>query len=147
MYQYGVKSSAKLDTCHPVLDQIMRKALEISPYDITIIHGLRGRSLQDRLKAEGKSTKKYPHSKHNRTDDPLITDKFQISDAVDFGPYIDNKIYWGDTHIFAVIAGCIMAAAKELGYKVRWGGDWDSDGKTTDQTLMDYGHIEMVWET
>ena len=68
-----------------------------------------------------------------------------MSDALDFAPYINGRIYWEDSHIFAVVAGVFMAAAKQQGFKIRWGGDWDSDGTTTDQTFMDWGHIEITW--
>jgi len=67
-----------------------------------------------------------------------------LSLAFDFAPWIDGAIPWGDTHIFAVIAGAFFAATLDLGYTVRWGGDWDSDGSTKDQRLMDWGHIEVL---
>jgi len=129
-----------------VLQAIADEALEISPYDISIIHCLRGKELQDALYYSNASTKMYPYSRHNKTEDPMIHDPYSMSDALDFAPYVKGTIYWEDTHIFAVIAGCFMAAANRLGYLLRWGGDWDSDGTTTDQTLMDWGHIEMNWD-
>lgn len=148
MYHYGTNSKAKLQTCHPNLQAIANRALEISPVDITIVHGLRGKDLQNELAKNGFSTKIYPNSRHNLTKDPdyMGTDgMFFFSDALDFAPYVAG-IHWKDTHMFAVVAGVFMAAAKELGYKLRWGGDWDMDGQTTDQKFMDWGHIELVWE-
>jgi hypothetical protein len=53
-------------------------------------------------------------------------------------------IPWKDTHAFAVIGGILIAVADAMDVKVRYGGDWDMDGQTTDQTLMDWGHIELV---
>ena len=42
------------------------------------------------------------------------------------------------------MAGYIQATADKLGIKIRWGGDWDSDGDLDDQTFMDLGHFELV---
>jgi peptidoglycan L-alanyl-D-glutamate endopeptidase CwlK len=146
IYEYGRKSKAKLLTCHPVLAMIADDVLELTPYDITIIHGLRGEDVQNALFDSNVSHKRYPHSRHNKTNDNRVADPYSMSDALDFAPYVDGKIYWNDTHIFALIAGLFIAAAHKRGYTLRYGGDWDSDGKTTDQTLMDWGHIEIIWD-
>ena len=139
-YKYGTKSADKLLTCHRALQQIAALGLEYSPYDVTIVHGWRGKDVQNALHDSGASTKQYPNSKHNHVDE----NEAPLSLAFDFAPWIDGAIPWGDTHIFAVIAGAFFAATLDLGYTVRWGGDWDSDGSTKDQRLMDWGHIEVL---
>jgi peptidoglycan L-alanyl-D-glutamate endopeptidase CwlK len=144
-YSYGSGSNSKLETCHPVLQRIAELALQRSPYDITIVHGWRDMETQNSLEEAGKSTKRFPDSRHNKTDDPSVIEPERISDALDFAPYVKGTIYWDDIMIFAVIAGCLISAANELGYTLRWGGDWDSDGQTTDQTLLDWGHVEVMW--
>lgn len=144
-FAYGTRSLEKLETCHPELQRIANEALRLSPYDITIIHGWRNMELQNKLFDEGKSKKKFPNSRHNRTSDPMVIEPENMSDALDFAPWINRNIYWNDTHIFAVIAGCFIAAARNFGHTIRWGGDWDMDGQTTDQRLMDWGHIEIKW--
>ena len=140
-FKFGAKSNGKLATGCQELRTLANRALALSPYDFTIIWVWRGEEVQDGLFKIGASTKEWPNSKHNVEDasgDPY-------SEALDFGPWIDGKIPWEDTHIFAVIAGCFQAAAKEMGIKIVWGGDWDGDGHSKgDQTLMDYGHIEVV---
>jgi peptidoglycan L-alanyl-D-glutamate endopeptidase CwlK len=144
-FEYGSGSQSKLDTCHPVLQEIAKEALHLSPYDITIVHGWRDMETQNALEEDGKSTKRFPDSRHNKTDAPNVIDPHHMSDALDFAPYVKGTIYWDDIMIFAVVAGCFFAAAKSLGYTIRWGGDWDSDGQTTDQTLLDWGHLEITW--
>lgn len=143
---YGAKSYSRLNTCHPLLQKVAEKALEYSPYDITIIHGWRGEELQNALQESGASTKRFPDSRHNKSDDVLLDDPLTVSDALDFGPWIDDDIPWHDSHIFAIVAGCFFAAAVFHGVKIRYGGDWDSDGSTKDQKLMDWGHIELVFD-
>lgn len=146
-HAFGAKSQSKLATCHPVMVAVTERALMRSPVDFTIIHGWRGKDLQNVLVDSGASRTRWPDSKHNKTLDPDIDNPLQFSDAVDFGPWIMGKVPWDDTHIFAAVAGCFFAAADELDARIRWGGDWDGDGSTKNQTLMDWGHIELVFAT
>ena len=141
MYQFGTRSKKKLATVHLKLAVVAQRAIELSPYDFTIVHGWRNAEIQNALYESGASTKPWPESKHNALDDD---DLIPESLAIDFGPWIGSRIPWKDTHIFAVIAGCFFAAAKEHGRVLRWGADWDSDGSTKDQTLLDYGHMEII---
>ena len=136
---FGSASVAKLDTCHPDLRDIALLALSRSPYDFTVVHGWRGEDIQNALQESGASTKRYPNSKHNHVDGNGVP----LSLALDFAPWIDNDIPWSDTHIFTIVAGVFLAAAAELEVPVTYGGDWDSDGSTQDQTLMDWGHLEL----
>ena len=143
-FTYGSGSRAKLATVHPKLKECAVLALSRSPYDITIVHGWRGEEVQNALFASGASTKQFPDSRHNKTDDVLIPNPNEVSDAIDFAPWIDGGIPWGETHIFACIAGLFFAAADELGITHRWGGDWDTDGNTKEHKLQDWGHLEIM---
>ena len=144
MNKYGRSSRRKLATAHPVWTPIMEDSLIVCPYDITIVRAWSGEDVQNALYDDNKSTKIFPDSRHNKSDDPNIENPLIISDALDIAPYIDGKIPWGDTHIFAYVVGCICVVANDRGVKIRWGGDWDSDGSTKDQSLMDWGHIELL---
>ncbi len=139
-YSYGAASEKKLATVHPLLAGVARVALSRSPYDITIVWGARGEEMQNALVESGASRTPWPESKHNAMDeygDPL-------SEAIDFAPWVNGGVPWNDTHIFAVIAGVFFAAAADMDVTLRWGGDWDGDGDTTDQTLLDWGHLEII---
>ena len=146
-FKFGKRSMTALGTCHPGLQLIADEALAVSPYDFTIIHGWRDMKTQNEMYFAGNSRKQYPNSRHNKTSDPQAVHVEGMSDALDFAPFVNGKINWFDTHIFAVIAGCFMASANRAGHTLRWGGDWNSDGRTYDQTLMDYGHLELMWRT
>ena len=136
----------KLASCHPMLSKIAIHALELCPYDITIVHGHRGEEVQNALFDRGASQKRFPDSKHNA----IGGDGQPQSEAIDFAPWVDGGIPWDDTHIFAVVAGSFFAAALDLdirvqGRSLRWGGDWDGDGLSKgDQRFFDYGHIEIL---
>ncbi len=140
-YHLGEASLAKLDGCASDLINIARLAIGVTPVDFTIVWGYRGEAEQNALHASGASHKAYPESKHNREKSGK-----PASWALDFAPWVDGRIYWEDTHMFAVVAGVFLACGgiRARPVKLRWGGDWDGDGKTTDQTLMDWGHIELL---
>ena len=140
MYRFGKRSSDKLATCHPALVAVCQRALERSPYDFSIVHGWRGEDQQNALFDSGASSVRWPDSQHNNTDD----NGRPLSLAIDFAPYINGSIPWNETHVFAVIAGCLFSAAEELDATLRWGGDWDGDGNTREHKLQDWGHMEIV---
>ncbi len=91
------------------------------------------------LHRTGASEKVWPFSEHN-----FMLDGKPHSKAFDFAPHLGRRgIPWEDTHLFALVAGVFFAVARELGVKLRWGGDWNMNGLTTDQTFMDWGHLEI----
>lgn len=139
-YVYGRTSQRNRDSCAPPLIEIMNKGLELSPVDISIVRGWSDEDVQNMLFRTGASKKQWPFSEHNF----MLTDE-PHSKAFDFAPHLGReiKIPWEDTHLFAVVAGVFISVAIGLGVKLRWGGDWDMDGLTTDQTFMDYGHLEI----
>ena len=42
------------------------------------------------------------------------------------------------------MGGMIRDIAQQLGLKVRWGGDWDSDGDVKDNGFDDLVHVEIL---
>lgn len=137
-WTYGHTSRANRDSCNTNLIGVINLGLERSPVDIAIVWGWRGREVQNGMLRSGVSQKAWPNSMHN-----AMKDEEPCSDAFDFAPYV-NGIPWKDTHAFALVAGVFFAAAAILGVRLRWGGDWDMDGLTIDQTFMDWGHLEEV---
>lgn len=144
MFTYGPASEQKFTSADPDIVRVMRKGLQLSPYDITIIWA--GRTDAQQLKAfnDGNS-KKRTGSKHQAK----LPNGRMFSQAIDFGPWCrlpdgSMGIPWDDTHAFAVVGGILIAAASIERVPVVYGGDWDMDGITTDQTLMDWGHLQLV---
>lgn len=131
-YKFSNKSLAMIDTCEPDLQMILSKVMEWQVMDFTVICGVRTKEEQKKLVAEGKS--KTLNSKH-------LPNRFGMSEAVDIAPY---PINWNDTARFYVLSGLMHAAAAELGVKIRWGGDWDSDGDLHDSKFIDLPHFELV---
>jgi peptidoglycan L-alanyl-D-glutamate endopeptidase CwlK len=147
-YVLGTKSQSKLNTCHPVLQEIVRSAIMVTPMDFTVLFGYRGEDLQNDLYDEGRSKLRYPQSKHNRTD----ADGEPQSWAVDLAPWFASSphVRWGRPDEFRWLAGFIMGLgdriARREGFTLRWGGDWDRDGDQgkDDNPFMDLPHIELV---
>lgn len=134
---YGVRSRRCIDTLCKPLQHTLEFYAHHAPQnmDLTITYGHRGEREQNQAFASGASSKRWPESEHNANP----------SRAFDFIPYpFEGKKDWKDSLRFARIAGAILYIAQREGITLRWGGDWDQDGKSNDQTFMDLGHIE--WE-
>jgi peptidoglycan L-alanyl-D-glutamate endopeptidase CwlK len=140
MPRYGNTSTKRLFTCHVDLQLIFNTV--IAKYDNSILCGFRPKKEQNQAFDDGLSQVKYPNSKHNSFP----------SMAVDAGPYfIDLKnTDWEDHKAFCIFAGYVKRVADELLeqnkiiHKLRWGGDWDGDGRTVDEGFVDLPHFELM---
>lgn len=101
-------------------------------WDCTIIEGKRSEAQHLINLANGVS--KTQKSKHVY---PLNAPSL----AVDVAPY---PIKWNDISRFYAFGAAVVATARMMGIKVRWGGDWDSDRDFSDQTFNDLVHFELV---
>lgn len=111
-------------------------------HNYTAICGHRGKVVQDAAFANGDSQVRWPNSKHNS----------KPSLAIDAAPYTVEirGIEWDDIKAICVFAGRVLEIAEQLleqgkmSRRVRWGGDWDMDGRTTDQMFNDLTHFELI---
>lgn len=128
MPSFSKSSNDKLNTCHPLLQTLMREV--VKNYDCTILCGRRGEAEQNEAFENGYSQLKFPASKHNS----------MPSRAVDVLPY---PINWNDKSRHLHFAGYVQATADRLGIKVRWGGNFDGDS-SLDNGFQDRPHWELV---
>ena len=145
-FKFGNSSKEKLSTCHKDLKIIMETALAISKVDFGISEGHRSVERQKQLFDEGKSkidgiTKKGMHNH-----EPSLA-----VDIYTYHPDLETrrKIAYDKSHL-AYIAGLVDAVADRLfglgftTHKIRWGGNWDSDGVIDfDQSFDDFPHFEL----
>lgn len=110
-FKFSGKSLKRLEGVHPNLVKVMKRAIELSEVDFSIIQGVRTIDEQRRLVAEGKSL--TLNSRH-------LVQKDGYGYAVDVVPYPVN---WS-LYAFYPIAEAVRKAAEELNIKVRWGGAW-----------------------
>jgi peptidoglycan L-alanyl-D-glutamate endopeptidase CwlK len=131
MPEFSKRSIDRLSTCDLRLQLIFTEV--IKHIDCTILCGHRSEQEQTEAYNSKKSKVQFPNSKHNN----------YPSYAVDVAPY---PIDWNDKDRFFHLAAAVFDVAKQLGVKIRWGGDWDMDGDTTDQTFNDLPHFELTKE-
>lgn len=131
-YKFGSSSQKRLAELHPHLLHILTKALGKSLIDFTIIEGYRSPERQNQLYRMGKSKIDGFSRKGKHNYNPSL--------AVDITPY---PIDWTDMRRHDFLAGIIKSTAVELGYNIRWGGDWDGDADFKDQTFNDLVHFEL----
>jgi peptidoglycan L-alanyl-D-glutamate endopeptidase CwlK len=124
MPKFGKRSREKMRGVDSRLINVMNELIKLM--DVTIIEGLRTKERQEELVAKGASKTKF--SKH-------IEGK-----ALDLSPY---PIDWENRDGFYYMGGMIRGIAQQLGYDIRYGGDWDSDGQTKDNNFDDLVHIEI----
>ena len=128
MPKFSRSSKRKLATCDQRLQDIFNEV--VKKWDCTIVCGHRSEYDQNKAYNEGKSMLKYPKSKHNTN--PSI--------AVDVCPY---PIEWNNKKKFHVFAGYVYRVADEMGYKLRWGGNWNM-GDIEKQRFEDLPHWEIL---
>ena len=105
----GQRSLDRLNGVHPDLVKVVKRAIQLTPVDFTVLEGLRTVERQKQLVAQGAS--KTMKSRH-------IT-----GHAVDLAPVIDGEVRW-DWPLYKQIAPAVKQAAKEVGVPIEWGGDW-----------------------
>lgn len=129
-WQFSRRSIERMTGIHPDLLAVAHYALRICSVDfgVTRTGGLRTEITQAALVEAGKS--KTLNSRH-RTGHALDVVAF------DFG-----RAQWGAAYALTVHQSFVRAA-KVLGVALRWGGDWDGDGDTRDETFVDMFHHEL----
>jgi peptidoglycan L-alanyl-D-glutamate endopeptidase CwlK len=108
-YVLGARSLGSLSGVHPDMVAVVKRAIEITGVDFTVIEGLRTVERQRTLLNDGKST--TMNSRH-------IT-----GHAVDMVPW---PVDWNDLERFEVMSKAMKTAAQELNIPIVWGGDWKS---------------------
>ena len=112
-YQLSEKSLGKLAGVHPDLVKVIKRAIEITPVDFTVIEGLRTKERQAYLVKKGAS--KTMRSRH------------LTGHAVDIAPIVDGKVSW-NMKDYKPIVEAVKQAALELKIPMEHGYDWGWDG-------------------
>lgn len=110
-YKLGTRSEQRLKGVHPDLVKVIRRAIELSPIDFTVLEGRRTVDRQRELFA--KKATRTMRSRHIH------------GFAVDIAPLIDGVVRW-DWPLYNQLAKVVKKAAKEVKVPVEWGGDWTS---------------------
>jgi peptidoglycan L-alanyl-D-glutamate endopeptidase CwlK len=140
MPTYSKTSATRLASCHIDIQVIWNELIKY--IDCSVFCGHREEAEQNKAFFDDLSQLQWPDSKHNSFP----------SMAIDSGPYFVElrNTDWEDAKAFAKFAGFAQLLAiqlyeqKKITHVLRWGGDWDMDGRTTDQSFSDLPHFELV---
>lgn len=131
------RSEERLKGVDARLVGVVRRARELSGVPFIVIEGLRTKERQADLYAQGR-TKSGPKVTWT------LNSKHIEGKAVDLGPTLPNgQIDWNDLSKFDAIARAMRQAAAERNVAVRWGADWDSDGRPREKGETDSPHFEV----
>ena len=131
MPSFDLASAKRLSQAHPLIKKVMLAARE--QIEFTIMDSQRGRDAQEYAFKKGHSKAHFGQSAHNWS--PAI--------AVDIAPV---PLTWKSPKPFIALSKIIMPIAKAMNVPLRWGGDWNMDGSTSDG--WDFPHYELhPWRT
>lgn len=110
---------------------MVTRAIQLTTQDFSVTCGVRTLAEQKELYAQGRTKPGQIvtwtlKSRHLPAADGL-------GRAVDLAPY---PIDWNDLSKFDTIAKAMFQASEELGIPIRWGADWDQDGKPRDNLVI-----------
>jgi peptidoglycan L-alanyl-D-glutamate endopeptidase CwlK len=118
----GARSLSKLVGLHPDLIRVIKRAIEITPIDFTVVEGFRTVERQKALVSSGASQ--------------TMKSRHLTGHAVDLAPWEGGVIHW-DWPRFRKLAPAVNQAGVECGVKVEWGGNWTS--------FPDGPHWQLPW--
>ena len=118
-YKLGTRSLQNLSGVHPDLVAVVKRAIQITEQDFSVIEGIRNINRQRRLVKAGKST--------------TMNSRHLTGHAVDIAPWpfngdfdedgIPNIEDWDQ---YYPLEEAMKTAAEELEVDIEWGGDWKS---------------------
>lgn len=132
-FKLGKTSLARLQGVDETLVNVVKRAIEISEVDFSVLEGVRTLERQRELYAQGRTA---PGKIVTWT----MKSKHIEGKAVDLVPY---PLDWNDLEKFNKIKDAMFQAAKELDVNLRWGADWDGDGNYREKGEYDSPHFEI----
>lgn len=159
-YSLSLRSRTALQGVHPDLVAVVKRAIQITRQDFVVLQGVRTTEQMYETYGQGRTVaqciaKKIPPEMAERyakpreakvtwLDDPLMSNHRVMADgfghAVDICPY---PVDWKTPSKFDAIALAMMTAAVELNVSIRWGADWNQNGKPREKGETDSPHFEI----
>lgn len=152
-FSLGAKSKSMLAGVHPDLVRVVERAIELTAQDFMVLEGVRTEKRQRELYGQGRtagelraagvdSTLARPELQ--KVTWTLKSNHFKQADgyghAVDLVPY---PLDWNTIAKFDAIADAMFKAAEDVGVRLRWGADWNQNGKRRERGETDSPHFEL----
>ena len=150
-FNLSQKSLDRMNGVDERLQRVVKRAIQLTKQDFMVLEGVRtkqqcminygkGRTIAQCVAKGVPAQYANPRAaKVTWLNNPFAS-KHVSGKAVDLVPY---PVDWNDLKKFDAIAQAMLQAAKELGVPVRWGADWDSDGKPRERGEYDSPHFEI----
>ena len=150
-FNLSQKSLDKMNGVDERLQRVVKRAIQLSKQDFMVLEGVRtrqqcminygkGRTIAQCVAKGVPAQYANPNAaKVTWLNDPFAS-KHVTGKAVDLVPY---PVDWNDLKKFDVIAQAMLQASKELSIPIRWGADWDGDGKPRERGESDSPHFEI----
>lgn len=122
-YALSKKSLDRLSGVHHDLVEVVKRAIEITEVDFTVLEGVRSKTRQEQLVKAGASQ--------------TMRSRHLTGHAVDLGAYVGGQVRW-DWPLYYKIADAVKKAASELNVPIEWGGDW--------KTFKDGPHFQLPFK-
>lgn len=138
----GARSLARLTDVHPDLVRVIKRAASIATpaEDFTVLEGVRTPERQKELYAQGR-TKPGPKVTWTLQSNHFKNPKTGFGHATDLAPF---PIDWSDYARFDALAKLIFRAADLEGVRIRWGKDWNQNGRPGEKGETDSPHFELA---
>lgn len=117
------RSLQRLSKVHPDLIKVVKRCASISPVDFQIGEGRRSVARQRELVAKGASQ--------------TMNSRHLTGHAVDLVVLVNGVVSW-HWPLYHKLAVAMKQAAKDVGVKIEWGGDWRS--------FKDGPHYQLPWK-
>ncbi|WP_145588087.1 M15 family metallopeptidase [Yersinia aldovae] len=130
-FRFSQRSENNLKGVNANLVKVVRRAIEITTVDFTVIEGVRTVERQQQLYAQGRTA---PGKVVTWT----MKSKHIDGNAVDLLPVTG----WDNLSSFKIVSKAMFQAANELGVKITWGADWNGNG-IQEKGETDSPHFEI----
>jgi peptidoglycan L-alanyl-D-glutamate endopeptidase CwlK len=128
-FKFGARSERELSGVHPDLVAVARLALGLSPIDFAVTDGLRTEEEQRAYVASGAST--------------TMKSRHLGGNAIDVVACVPNGKISYNPALMLQIKVAMFDAAGRLKVPLRWGGDWNCNGDSGDESFVDMPHFEL----
>jgi len=118
----GSRSITRLKGVHPDLVKVVKRAIQITECDFTVIEGVRTKARQAELVKTGASQ--------------TFNSRHLTGHAIDLAAWVNGTVSW-DWKYYYQIEKAMKQAAQELNVSIEWGGDW--------RKFKDGPHWQLPW--